>query len=868
MRRTLICLILLLGRPVDDASAQEPSVQGGGAISFLHATIVTPDPAVNMQLREGKLDPATVVDIRIEKEGTIINPVLRKGWNWVAAKGVEVDGKPLSFFFMDGRLYSDVAFKTAHRRMKFQKDVSAFVRSRAFIVAFYREFEIERELVMFTWLPDRRPDSARIGKEVFGEEKTVRLIPDSRGKAFVGVLKMADEFRPWFVAEKDVVGRGRVLLNRGWQFHRGDVPKAFEVKAKTGQWEAVDIPHCWNAMDVFDGRNVYDGYEVNNGFYRGPGWYRKGFTLGNETRAKRVWVTFEGAFQVAEVWLNGKYLGKHVGGYTGFSFEITGSLLPAGNRNVLAVRVDNSYNVDIPPHSADYFMYGGLYRDVFLTTTGKTALAGEVAAIPKVRSRGETELSVSATVDNATRNPQMVEVKHILVNKENEIVSSFGGSATVPAGAAVTIRRESGRIAGVQLWSPDRPELYTLRTQIIKDRRIIDEVKTTVGFRWYSFHPDSGFFLNGEPLKLKGVNRHQDHPMLGIALPDSMHLLDMVLIKELGSNFVRLAHYPQDPAVLDACDSLGLLVWEEIPVVNSVGGPEFSATARLMMREMITRDRNHPSIIVWGIANECLMDNAESDAVDKVKSLLKDLHTLTKELDPNRLSAQAHNELLDDSVADITDVLGRNRYFGWYTEKMADFGPSLDNEHRENPRRKLLISEYGAEAKRGYHVDTPRRFDHSEDYQLQFHEYYWETIKSRPYVAGSLVWAAFDFGSPYKIGNIPRINQKGIWDGWRKPKDLYYFYKSQWTTDPMIYVVSHTRRQYTGQKGAPVSIRVYSNCDAVELFVNGKTAGMVEKKEVYSWNVILSEGPNTLHAIGSSRIGRVEDKVQVRYVVR
>lgn len=839
-----------------------------GTVSFAGAIIVTPDAGINAQLHGGKLDPAEVVDVRAATDGINVNPLLRKGWTWMAAKGIRAGGKPLSFFFMNGRLYSDVNLKTLHRRMKFQKDVSASVRSKAFVVAFYREFEIERELMVFTYSQAGRPDSVRIGVDIFGEEKTVAINPDHEGKAVVGLLKMADEFRPWYLAGKEVGARSRISFNRGWKFAKGAHPGAYAVNTKTDLWEAVDVPHCWNATDVYDSRNVFDGYEINTWYYRGPGWYRKEFTLGDEFRGRRVWVTFEGAFQKADVWLNGKALGRHTGGYTGFTFEMTGSLAPGGGKNVLAVKVDNSYDVDIPPHSADYAMYGGLYRDVYVTATDRIALAGAVRVNPAVRGGRDGEITVSATVDNATRNVEAVEVKNVLVNPGNEIVASFSQMVTVPALKARAFSQSSGVIRGVDLWSPDRPVLYTLHTTIVRGGRLVDHLQTRIGFRWYSFDPDSGFFLNGERLRLQGVNRHQDYPMLGIALPDSLHVRDMALIKELGANFVRLAHYPQDPSVLDACDSLGLLVWEEIPVVNSVGGPEFTANARTMMREMIERDANHPSIILWGIANECLMNFAESGAVSRVRTLLTGLHALAKELDPVRLTAQAHNDLLDGSIADITDVLGRNRYFGWYTENMADFGPELEKEHRENPKRVLLISEYGAESKRGYHVDHPKRFDHSEDYQLQFHEYYWETIRSAPYVAGSLVWAGFDFGSPFKVGNIPRINQKGIWDAWRQPKDLYYFYRSQWSTDPMVYIVSHTRRQITGPENGPISIRVYSNCSAVELFVNGKSIGKQEGRRVSLWDVILNRGPNTLRAVGTSPTRLVEDVLHIRYSVQ
>ena len=847
------------------ASSGAARPAGDPVISFARATILTPDGKLNAGLKNGSIQPSAVVDVRMTGEGLIVNPLLRHGWTWLIARGIMVNGAPLSFVFSDGRLYSDVMLKTLHRRMKFLKDVSSSVRGGSEIVAFYRENVIERELVIFAYRARGGSDSLTVENGIFGQVKKVPVHYRRNGLGFVGVLRMADEFRPWFVEHDGLPVRERRSLDRGWKFHKGDLRHGFSRPLPDVPWEDVDVPHCWNGTDVFDGRNVFDGFEVNNGYYRGPGWYRKEFVLDEGDRGKRVHVSFEGAFQKTDVWLNGRSLGTHKGGYTGFTFDITDALAGGKQPNVLAVRVDNTFDYDIPPHTADYAMYGGLYRDVYLTLTGRIAIEGDVTAIPTVIGGTTGEVSVRATIANTTGKRETVEVTGTLVNEGHEIVASFGQELELPAGLQSHVRLSGSRITGLELWSPERPALYTLHTRILSEGALLDEVRTRIGFRSFSFHPDSGFVLNGVPLKLKGVNRHQEYPMLGIALPDSLHVRDMSMIRELGANFVRLAHYPQDPSVLDACDSLGILVWEEIPIVNSVGGEEFAANARTMMREMIERDRNHPSIILWGMANECLTDYAESGAIPRVTSLLKGLHALAKELDPTRSTTQAHNDLIDQSVADITDVMGRNRYFGWYTPRMEDLATELDREHRENPRRVLLISEYGAESKRGYHVDRPVLFDHSEEYQLKFHEYYWDVIRSRPFVSGSTVWTAFDFCSPFKIGNIPRVNQKGIWDAWRKPKDLYFFYKSQWSTDPMVYIVSHTRSEYHGKTGSDQEITVFSNCESVELYVNGESAGKLANRSIFRWNTNLRKGENSLRAIGWARGVAIQDSLQIRY---
>jgi beta-galactosidase len=837
--------------------------QPTGGISFKNAIIITPDASLNAALASGAIPPTAVADVRVTTEGLVVNPILRPGWTWVAAKGISVGGAPLSFVFADGRLYSDVMLKTMHRRMKFTKDVSDQISGNGHIWAWYRENVIERELVIFAYRRTGGVDSLTVGAGVFGAVRSVPISYERSGFGFAGVLRMAEEFRPWFIETAGEPPRYTQRLNDGWIFRKGEVRRGAEPGISTRGWEQVTLPHCWNAKDVFDGRNTFDGFEHNSGYYRGPGWYRKVFTLNEHPKGQRVWIEFEGAFQRSDVWINGHFLGTHRGGYTGFSFDITQYLSPGRSPNLLAVRVDNAFDQDTPPHTADYAMYGGLYRDVFLTVTGPVRINGVPALVPTAGPDGTGRLAVEAAVGNTGPMDEMVEVKCIVVNSAHEIVASFGQAVMLAPRSERRMRMASGEIRAVDLWSTDRPALYTIHTQILRGGRVLDEMTDRIGFRWFAFDPDSGFSLNGRALRLKGVNRHQEYPMLGIALPDSLHVRDMALIKELGANVVRLAHYPQDPSVLAACDSLGLLVWEEIPVVNSVGGAAFARNALTMMQEMIERDRNRPSVILWGLGNECLTDYAEAGAVRPVTELLRRLHAFAKELDPTRLTTQAHNDLRDESAADITDVMGRNRYYGWYTPHMEDLAAALDQEHEKHPRRVLFISEYGAESKRGYHVAQPTLFDHSEEYQLKFHEYYWKTISSRPFVCGSTIWTAFDFASPFKIGNIPRVNQKGIWDAWRRPKDLYYFYKAQWTSEPMVYIVSHTRTESVGEAGSAQEVKVYSNCDEVELTINGVSAGKQRSSGVFRWSVLFRSGVNVLEAEGRSGRATCTDRLSL-----
>ncbi|UCH65269.1 MAG: DUF4982 domain-containing protein, partial [Ignavibacterium sp.] len=365
--------------------------------------------------------------------------------------------------------------------------------------------------------------------------------------------------------------------------------------------------------------------------------------------------------------------------------------------------------------------------------------------------------------------------------------------------------------------------------------------------------------------KLHGVNRHQDRYGYGIALPNELHREDFILIKEMGANFVRLAHYQQDPYVLQLCDSLGFLVWEEIPVVSSVGREKFKENAKNMLYEMITQHFNHPSVILWGLMNETIRSQPNDDLVHNAV-LCKELSILARELDPSRLLTQAQMKNRGEDLFKYTDVRGWNKYFGWYYGTFHDFGDFLDEQKKMNPDQPYLISEYGAGSKRGYHVENPTFPDFSEEWSLMFHKAHWEQIKQRKWIAGSAVWNMFDFGSDEKAGNIPHINQKGLVSFDRKPKDVYYFYKSQWTDDPMVYIVSHTWLDRNGARGEKKNIEVFSNCESVELFLNGESLGI--KTDDYIWQVPFEEGENYLKAIANKNVNSIADEIIINYTVQ
>ncbi|MFB0516545.1 MAG: glycoside hydrolase family 2 TIM barrel-domain containing protein [Candidatus Neomarinimicrobiota bacterium] len=649
-------------------------------------------------------------------------------------------------------------------------------------------------------------------------------------------------------------------INNSWRFHKGEVNAGYQADLNDRRWERVNLPHTWNVDDPFDRRGIEDGYDISPGYYRGSGWYRKAVNIPKSNAGKRLYLVFEGANKVTDVWVNEFYVGEHIGGYSGFSFDIT-PYIAFGKRNLIAVRVNNAYHYDIPPQSADYTMYGGIYRDLYLLETTTVHIEWVHVQTPEV-SPERAHVTVTTPVINTSKESFDGQLETVIQDPQKRIVLTRSVDVSIPPDSTAEIQLDLEISAPITLWSPEAPHLYAVQVRLSRDQVTLDEITGNFGLRWFSFDPDQGFYLNGEYLRLKGVNRHQDRAGYGNAVPNELHIEDMRLIKSMGANFVRLAHYPQDPAVLDACDSLGLLVWEEIPVVRSVGREAFIANAKQMMREMITQHLNHPSIIIWGVMNEVIRDQPDEElhwSVDLCQALVQLAHNL----DPSRYTAQAQFKDRGTDIMGITEISGWNCYYGWYSGTFDDFGDVMDERKQAYPEQVFIISEYGAGSKRGYHVEDSKAPDFSENWQLAFHKRYWEQIVQRPYIAGSCVWNMFDFGSYEKGGNIPHINQKGLADFARVPKDVFYFYQSIWTEEPMIYIVSHTWLQRAGVEGEAKQIEVFSNCDSVELLINGESLGT--RPQPFIWRATLKKGTNHLRAIGRKEQTVVEDKITIRY---
>ncbi|HRH42269.1 MAG TPA: glycoside hydrolase family 2 TIM barrel-domain containing protein [Pyrinomonadaceae bacterium] len=644
---------------------------------------------------------------------------------------------------------------------------------------------------------------------------------------------------------------------------------SFSFDESKDKIKTVSLPHTWNDKDVFDD-------EV--GYRRGISWYRRELKLDLNLKNKRLFLYFEGVNQTAEVFLNDKSLGKHIGGYTAFVFEITESI-DFNKPNQLLVKVDNTLLKDIPPLDADFNMYGGIYRNVWLIATDEIhfkvtdfASSGVRLETPQV-AEGSATVKVSGTVVNSSEKLKQIEVVSTIFDKQNRQVSVLNSTITVNPKGETDFQQTSKLIYKPKLWSPDNPILYTVKTTIKDGAKTLDELTQRLGLRWFKFDAEQGFFLNGKPLKLRGTNKHQDYTSLGNAVPENLQIRDLEIIKENGFNFLRLAHYPQNKAVLEAADRLGIMIWEEIPVVNLITISEgFNQNAKTMLTEMIRQHRNHPSIIIWGYMNEVFLRSPKTEAdVRETVKLAKALEKICKTEDSSRVTAIAFDggnteRYYTSGLAEVTDVVGWNLYQGWYSGVFEDFGKFLDAQHKRLPNRPLIISEYGANGDRRVHSLAPKRFDSSIEWQQLFHESYLPEINARSFIAGSAIWNQFDFGSEFRGETIPHINQKGMFTYDRQPKDISFYYKANFSKTPVLHIAARDWQKRSGN--SKQTIKVYSNLKKVELFQNGNSLG---EKEIYSnhktvWNVEFKDGQNLFIAKGLDGKKNVEDSAAVNYV--
>ncbi len=638
-------------------------------------------------------------------------------------------------------------------------------------------------------------------------------------------------------AMRNVIG-----LNKGWKFIREDAGLPSKLPE---DWESVDLPHSWNAVDGQDG---------NGSYYRGQCWYVKEFVAPRQPLlGGKVYVEFPAAGQQARVYVNGKEAIYHEGGYSAFRADIT-DLCAEDGANLLAVACSNEKNDRVYPQSADFTFYGGLYRGVNLISVPAVHFdldyyGGSGLKVTPVPSGDGAVFELESWVTGGDEN---FTVMYAILDKEGREAASV----VRPADSTKAVVS----LENAHRWNIDDPYLYTVVATLLRRNEIYDQVSARVGVREFSCDPQKGFIINGMETPLRGVSRHQDQLYKGNALTREDHYMDAELIKELGANTIRLAHYQHSQDFYDACDELGFIIWAEIPFISVMEkNPAAHENCISQLRELITQNYNHPSICFWGISNEILIGGISEQLVENHK----ELNALAKKLDPTRLTTIAHVSMtpVQSPMHKITDVESYNHYFGWYGGKMEDNGPWFDNFHKEHPDICLGLSEYGCEGVISFHGPNPACKDYSEEYQALYHEHLAKVLDERPWMWSSHVWNMFDFGCAARDeGGVAGRNNKGLMTIDRKiKKDSYYIYHAYWSQNPMIHVCG---RRYAQRAGETTQIRVYSNQPEVELLLNGRS---VEKKtgdKVFVFTVALEEGFNTVTA----KAGGLKDTIVLEKV--
>lgn len=640
-----------------------------------------------------------------------------------------------------------------------------------------------------------------------------------------------------------------INLNSGWKFIQENAGLPAELPL---QWQDVNLPHTWNAVDGHDGNGSYD---------RGSYWYAKEFdTPQQPLTGGRTYVEILAAGQQATVYVNGTKVVYHEGGYSAFRADIT-DLCRKGEKNLLAVNCSNEYKDSVYPQSADFTFYGGLYRGVNLISVPEAHFDLEyfagpgVAVTPTASDCGGAYFKLESWVKGADEN--FTVLYSIQDAKGHEVA---GGTRPAEAPELTLFVPEAHR------WEIDDPYLYTVTARLQRRNETYDEVVVKAGVRSFSCDPDKGFIINGKETPLRGVSRHQDQLYKGNALTREEHYEDARMIKELGANTIRLAHYQHSQDFYDACDELGFVIWAEIPFISVFNkDPEAHKNCISQLKELIIQNYNHPSICFWGISNEILIGGISEQLVENHK----ELNALAKEMDPTRLTTIAHVSMtpIDSPMHHITDVISWNHYFGWYGGKIEDNGPWFDRFHEKYPGLCVGISEYGCEGVITNHGPNPACKDYSEEYQALYHEYMAKMLDERPWIWSSHVWNMFDFGCAARNeGGVAGRNNKGLVTMDRKvKKDSYYIYQAYWTSKPMVHICG---RRYAQRAGETTEVRVYSNEPSVSLYVNGELAEEKTADKVFVFTVALKEGNNilvarTANAADSISLEKVEKEPEI-----
>ena len=627
-----------------------------------------------------------------------------------------------------------------------------------------------------------------------------------------------------------------------------DVKWAF---AKTSQipeqmpsdWVFVNLPYTWKGIDGTDGGGDY---------FRGTCCYAKEIEKIDLPEADKYYLEIEAANSSADVYVNGKKLAHHDGGYSLWRVDITDVL---DVRNLIVIAVDNSANDTVYPQQADFTFYGGLYRDVNIVCVSESHFELEHYGTPAIKvtpaladdTTTDASVEIETWVSNAKEGQQLVYT----IKKPCGCVIE---TKTVP----VSETKVTFEMTSIIRWNGKKnPYLYTAEAALLDGDETIDAVSTRFGLRTFDIDPDRGFILNGESYPLRGVSRHQDRPVIGNALLPEHHKEDIDLIMELGATTIRLAHYQHDQVFYDLCDEAGLVIWAEIPYISS-HMPTGRENTISQMKELIVQNYNHPCIVVWGLSNEISMQGSSDDLLENHRILNDMVH----EMDPTRKTTIAVVSSCDmhDPYIQIPDVVSYNHYYGWYGGNTSMNGPFMDQFHKEFPTIPIGMSEYGCEAL-NWHTSDPKQGDYTEEYQAYYHEELIKQLYTRPYIWATHVWNMFDFGADNRAeGGENGQNHKGLVTFDRKyKKDSFYAYKAWLSDEPFVHICG---KRYVDRVEDVTKVTVYSNLPEVELFVNDESLGKQESAEHFFYFDVPNKGTSTLKAIA----GECEDESTINKV--
>jgi len=687
-----------------------------------------------------------------------------------------------------------------------------------------------------------------------------------------------------------VVHSARIDL--GWQFHRGAISGIDEAwrAGNSNFWATAELPHCFNGMDACDPDLPY---------FRGQGWYRTRLAVNNPFAEGRTLLHFQGAGQTTTLWVGSTEIGTHKGGYDEFVFDITEAvkgLTPVERKAGVPVAVccDNSPDHErVPSDLSDFCLYGGLYRHVNLVYLPAVAL-DTVHVLPAVAEDGSAKVSVRGSLYNPSNknsrckvSVEVTDAQGRSIHRSEQELSAWSGAAQLAAFS----------VAASELWSPETPHLYRCRVSLSSDAGQT-KLEERFGIRQIEFVEHGPFKLNGKRVLLKGTQRHADHAGVAAAMSDELVRQEMKMIREMGANFIRLGHYQQDRLVLELCDELGLMVWEEAPWCRAgIGGEAFKQNAKGMLAHMIEQHYNHPSIILWGLGNE---DDwpGEYPSVDEeaIRAFMTEMRDLAHKLDNSRLTSIRRC----DFARDIPDVYSPSIWAGWYRGDYHEYEQSLQKE-RDRVKRFIHI-EWGADSQAGRHAEDPdavlrkvvtgkgtdergldylksggevrvsRDGDWSETYACNLFDWHLKTQEKLEWLTGAAQWVFKDFASPLRAENgIPRVNQKGVVERDLTRKESYFVFQSYWAEKPMVHIYGHSWPVRWGKEGEMRSVRVYSSCDRAELFLNGKSLGTRHRDSQnfpaagLRWDVVFASGTNHLHAVAMKGGAKVEDEIELTY---